>query len=367
MGCFCPNCGAELASGQKRCPHCGAECLELQMQPKAAARGSLTGADFIEKAKGWESPKKKGRAPGFAMLATLLLLAFGVVAGFLCIHLTGAFAGKGVENAQALPGDGLVQDEGGQEETTIDAATLERALTEEEKAQLEEFIAQFEQKVELILTQDWGSDGIKGAGVLSGTVAEESALWKGLDAQTGAWSGAAHLPRLTRYQIQSYTTQWDGDVLVLQVQERLEGEDPAGQQVVLQFEDTYMLERRQGGYCCFDSHCSELLAALDTYYAEASAGNLEFWIIAGSGRCYTREELERASEFELSVLRNGMYAVSGKIFTLNHQIEDYFSQFKWYLPDTEDDEIVRSRMNSCQIENIIRILEVEREKGYQKS
>ncbi len=367
MGCFCPNCGAELAPGQKRCPHCGAECLELQMQPKAAARGSLTGADFIEKAKGWESPKKKGRAPGFAMLATLLLLAFGVVAGFLCIHLTGAFAGKGVENAQALPGDGLVQDEGGQEETTIDAATLERALTEEEKAQLEEFIAQFEQKVELILTQDWGSDGIKGAGVLSGTVAEESALWKGLDAQTGAWSGAAHLPRLTRYQIQSYTTQWDGDVLVLQVQERLEGEDPAGQQVVLQFEDTYMLERRQGGYCCFDSHCSELLAALDTYYAEASAGNLEFRIIAGSGRCYTREELERASEFELSVLRNGMYAVSGKIFTLNHQIEDYFSQFKWYLPDTEDDEIVRSRMNSCQIENIIRILEVEREKGYQKS
>ncbi len=367
MGCFCPNCGAELASGQKRCPHCGAECLELQMQPKAAARGSLTGADFIEKAKGWESPKKKGRAPGFAMLATLLLLAFGVVAGFLCIHLTGAFAGKGVENAQALPGDGLVQDEGGQEETTIDAATLERALTEEEKAQLEEFIAQFEQKVELILTQDWGSDGIKGAGVLSGTVAEESALWKGLDAQTGAWSGAAHLPRLTRYQIQSYTTQWDGDVLVLQVQERLEGEDPAGQPIALQFEDTYMLERRQAGYLCFDSRCDGLLAALDTYYAEASAGNLEFWIIAGSGRCYTREELERASEFELSVLRNGMYAVSGKIFTLNHQIEDYFSQFKWYLPDTEDDEIVRSRMNSCQIENIIRILEVEREKGYQKS
>ena len=94
-----------------------------------------------------------------------------------------------------------MQDEGGQEETTIDAATLERALTEEEKAQLEEFIAQFEQKVELILTQDWGSDGIKGAGVLSGTVAEESALWKGLDAQTGAWSGAAHLPQIGRAHV----------------------------------------------------------------------------------------------------------------------------------------------------------------------
>ena len=367
MGCFCPNCGAELAPGQKRCPHCGAERLELQMQPKAAARGSLTGADFIEKAKGWESPKKKGRGPGFAMLATLLLLAFGVVAGFLCIHLTGAFAGKGVENAQALPGDGLVQDEGGQEETALDAAQPERELTEEEKAQLEEFIAQFEQKAEAILTQNWAKDGIKGAGVLSGYVAEGSTLWKGLDAQTGAWSGAAHLPRLTRYQIQSYTTQWDGNVLVLQVWEQMEGEDPAGQPIALQFEDTYMLERRQAGYLCFDSRCDGLLAALDTYYEEASAENLEFWIIAGSGRCYTREELERASEFELSVLRNGMYAVSGKIFTLNHQIEDYFSQFQWYLPDTEDDEIVRSRMNDYQIENIIRILEVEREKGYQKS
>ena len=122
------------------------------------------------------------------------------------------------------------------------------------------------------------------------------------------------MPRLVRYQMQSYTTQWDGDVLILQVQEQLEGEDPAGQQIALQFEDTYMLERRAEGYCCFDSRSEELLAALDTYYAQAVAGNLEFWVIAGSGRYYTREELEQASEFELSVLRNGMYALSGKIF-----------------------------------------------------
>ena len=59
--------------------------------------------------------------------------------------------------------------------------------------------------------------------------------------------------------------------------------------------------------------------------------------------------------------------MSGKIFTLNRQIGDYFRQFKWYLPDTEDDEIVRSRMNSYQIQNITNILEIEREKGYQKS
>ncbi len=365
MGYFCPDCGAELAPGQKHCPHCGAELSEGWQQSKAAAHGSLTGADFIEKAKGWESPKKKGRSPGFAMLATLLLLAFGVVAGFLCIHL-GAFAEKGTEAAEALPKDGFAQSAGGQEAAS-DMAQSARELTQEEETQLAEFIAQFEQKVEAILTQNWETDGIKGASALGGFVAEESALWKGLDAQTGAWSGAAHLPRLTRYQIQSYIAQWDGDVLVLQVQEKLEGEDPAGQQIVLQFEDTYMLEHRQESYYCFDSRCSELLAALDTYYAEATAENLEFWVIAGSGRCYTREELEQASEFELSVLRNGMYAVSGKIFTLNRQIGDYFRQFKWYLPDTEDDEIVRSRMNSYQIQNITNILEIEREKGYQKS
>ena len=54
-------------------------------------------------------------------------------------------------------------------------------------------------------------------------------------------------------------------------------------------------------------------------------------------------------------------------FSLNHQVRDYFSQFEWYLPDTEDDEIVRSRMNDYQIQNIIRVLEMEREKGYQQS
>lgn len=363
MGYFCPDCGAEFAPGQKRCPSCGAQLPDMQTQAKSAACGSLTGAAFIEKGKGWASPQRKERRPGFAMLAILLLLAFGAVAGLLCTHLFGAFADKGVESAQALPEEFAE----GAKNSTSDTAKPERTLTGEEKAQLEEFIARFEQKVETILTQNWGSDGIKGASVLSGYVAEESALWKGLDAQTGAWSGAEHLPRLVRYQMQSYTTQWDGDVLILQVQEQLEGEDPAGQQIALQFEDTYMLERRAEGYCCFDSRSEELLAALDTYYAQAVAGNLEFWVIAGSGRYYTREELEQASEFELSVLRNGMYALSGKIFTLNHQVRDYFSQFEWYLPDTEDDEIVRSRMNDYQIQNIIRVLEMEREKGYQQS
>ena len=365
MGYFCPDCGAELAPGQKICPCCGAQLSDMQIQ-SAAARSSLTGAAFVEKAKGWESPKKKGGRPGFAMLAGLLLLAFGAVAGLLCIHLFGDFAEKGTEAAQALPEEGEAQEEQEAKGSAADAVQTARELTKEEKAQLEEFIAQFEQKVEQILTQSWAKDGIKGASALSGYIAEESTLWKGLDAQTGAWNGADYLPRLTRYQIQSYTTQWDGEVLVLQVQEELEGEDPAGGQITLQFEDTYMLERRQAGYYCFDSRCDALLAVLDTYYKEASAGNLEFWVIAGASRYYTREELEQASEFELSVLRNGMYAISGKIFTANHQIQDYFSQFEWYHPDTEDDEIVRSRMNDCQIQNITLVLELEREKGYQK-
>ena len=116
MGYFCPDCGAKLAQSQKCCPYCGAELSDRQRQSKAAARGSLTGTAFIEKAKGWESPQKNGRRPGFVMLATLLLLAFGIVAGFLYIHL-GAFAGKETETAQAPPEDGLAQGEGGQEES----------------------------------------------------------------------------------------------------------------------------------------------------------------------------------------------------------------------------------------------------------
>ena len=72
MGYFCPDCGAKLAQSQKCCPYCGAELSDRQRQSKAAARGSLTGTAFIEKAKGWESPQKNGRRPGFVILGLLL-------------------------------------------------------------------------------------------------------------------------------------------------------------------------------------------------------------------------------------------------------------------------------------------------------
>ena len=130
MGYFCPECGAELALGQKSCPCCGARLSDIQIQPSDAERSSLTGTAFIEKAKGWASPQRKERRLGFAMLATLLLFSFCIVAGLLCVHLLGAFADQGAESAQALP-EGVAQSECEMEK--IDAANSARVLTAEEE------------------------------------------------------------------------------------------------------------------------------------------------------------------------------------------------------------------------------------------
>lgn len=361
MSRFCPRCGAELSPEDRFCSACGAAVPGAVFSNKAVGQEPLTGTAFVEKSKEWARPQKGGMHPGFIVLLVLLLLVFLGVAALLGIHLFGADSARPSSENQ-------VAEEKGVEALTPSSASYsqERTLTQQEAEMLQDFISQFEQRVEQILVQNWDGMSIKGAYTLEGYVLEGSTLWKGMDARTGAWNGAQKegLPELESYQIESYFVQWDGEVLLLHAQERLTGKDPSGKEIALQFEDTYMLERYFGNYRCFDAQCSELLEILDLYYWEATSANLEFWVISGASRYYTDEELARADAFELSVLRNGMYALCGKIFTQNEPVRSFFEQFYWYVPDTEDDEIVRSRMNEYQLYNITRILEMEREKGY---
>ncbi len=367
MGRFCPHCGAELSPGDRFCSACGVAVPDAEAFKKAVGQEPLTGTAFVEKSKEWARPQKGGMRPGFIVLLVLLLLVFLGVAALLGIHIFGMGGGAKGQHEAAAPSAGGTEEAGDipAEEYGADARA-DRSLTANEQQMLDDFIAQFESKVAQILQQNWDGLGIRGAYALEGYVLEGSSLWKGLDAQTGAWNGAAKegLPELMSYEIASYTVQWDGDVLILYAQEVLVGRDPSGEEVTFSFSDTYMLEQYFGNYRCFDSKCDEFLGVLDTYYSEASAANLEFWVIAGASRYYTEEELRRADAYQLSILRNGMYALSGKYFTKNRQVREFFQQFYWYIPDTEDDEIARSRMNEYQLYNVTRVLEMEREKGF---
>ena len=90
---------------------------------------------------------------------------------------------------------------------------------------------------------------------------------------------------------------------------------------------------------------------------------LEALLLQGMERNYAESELEDLSEYELSILRNGMYAYSGLSFKKS-QYKDFFSDCSWYEPNTSDDEKVYKRFNAYQKKNVATILAVEKEKGY---
>ncbi|MDL2289443.1 YARHG domain-containing protein [Clostridia bacterium OttesenSCG-928-F22] len=82
-------------------------------------------------------------------------------------------------------------------------------------------------------------------------------------------------------------------------------------------------------------------------------------ILEGDKRYYTDNELYSLELAELRILRNGMYALSGKIFESNDLL-DYFIEFSWYQPEQSD---VYDRLNEYQKGNITKIQQIEKEKG----
>ncbi|MGI6153784.1 MAG: DUF5050 domain-containing protein [Christensenellaceae bacterium] len=87
-------------------------------------------------------------------------------------------------------------------------------------------------------------------------------------------------------------------------------------------------------------------------------------VFQGKERNYTRDELLNKSKYDLSILRNGMFALSGKEFVKNMEVKAFFEGCSWYAPDTSDDDVILSRFNNYQKSNIDLISEVEKELGY---
>ena len=114
-----------------------------------------------------------------------------------------------------------------------------------------------------------------------------------------------------------------------------------------------------------ESATKETTVAEETKESESSSqaqevSFLESLILDGEKRIYTDEELINRSDYELMILRNGMYALSGKIFTKNQEVIDFFKNCTWYMPDEEDEDIVYDRMNDYQKGNLDKIIQVEK-------
>ena len=94
----------------------------------------------------------------------------------------------------------------------------------------------------------------------------------------------------------------------------------------------------------------------EAYYQE-----IDNLIFQGEYRYYSYSELADKSEWELCIIRNGMFALSGKIFTGNVWCIDYFPSRSWYTPVKSN---VRDEMNDYQKENVRLITRIEEEYGW---
>lgn len=72
-------------------------------------------------------------------------------------------------------------------------------------------------------------------------------------------------------------------------------------------------------------------------------------------RCLRCNELAAMDLDDLNILRNGVYALSGKKFK-TEAYDEYYRQYSWYNPQFESDDLIRESFNPFQNYNIDKIL-----------
>ncbi len=75
-----------------------------------------------------------------------------------------------------------------------------------------------------------------------------------------------------------------------------------------------------------------------------------------SQRLLTEEDLENSPRFELTTMRNEIYARHGYCFG-NKAMRDYFEELEWYIPDNTD---VRNKLTDIEKKNIVLIKRYEK-------
>ncbi len=84
------------------------------------------------------------------------------------------------------------------------------------------------------------------------------------------------------------------------------------------------------------------------------------FILEGRSRRYAYWELDKYTKEEIALIRNGMYALSGKVFT-KEENRQFFSQMEWYVPASE---YVEGLLNVYQHDNIDLCVQYEKDQGW---
>ena len=84
------------------------------------------------------------------------------------------------------------------------------------------------------------------------------------------------------------------------------------------------------------------------------------FIYEGKSRVYAYDELSPFTQEEVALIRNGMYALSGKIFNKDVN-KEFFSSCWWYTPVSTN---VDKSLNKCQKANIELVVQFEKDKGW---
>ena len=79
-----------------------------------------------------------------------------------------------------------------------------------------------------------------------------------------------------------------------------------------------------------------------------------------NSRQLVRQDLYQFTRDEIGYLRNGVYALSGKIFQ-TQKYSQYFNAQSWYKGTSADDNTVSARFNKYQTDNLKLILAYEKE------
>ena len=77
----------------------------------------------------------------------------------------------------------------------------------------------------------------------------------------------------------------------------------------------------------------------------------------------TAEDVYGLDQVTMGYIRNGIYALSGKIFETK-AYQDFFSSQPWYVPYSQDGNAVQKRFNDYQNHNLSICTEYERMMGW---
>lgn len=105
--------------------------------------------------------------------------------------------------------------------------------------------------------------------------------------------------------------------------------------------------------------CEEIVTPSSHSFTE----NLEHFILSLAERTITINDLVGIDQETMGYVRNGIYAMAGKIFK-TQKYQDYFSSTSWYVPYSQDSDLVSARFNQCMSHNLNVCIEYETLMGW---